>query len=451
MNPIGDPPEYAGIPGALREGRMPNRWELDRVSPANPVYIRAPWGYWPNKIPLLSCANSLALAHARIDRDTVFPSPLVTIDRDPVSGEPNGVFLENTREPILEFTAFAMAPNFTIAQRSEALALSMETYNSVGTTSVFEGHGVSADVVAAYQEIHRAGRQTLRAHLVFSPTWGGMGESDIRAMLGSWARWIGRRGLGDAWLRVAGIYTEIDETPESRMRARIPVQTGWAGYSPDAGLPRKAVLELMMEAARNDVRVSGIWASLLDLFAEVNARIPIAGKRWILGHQRVFTDEQIRLVKDLGLVLTTHTNRHVYKQGSAMRWRVGPGKEHTIVPIPSLLDAGVPVAFGTDGLPPSLFMPIWQAVERIDRETGDVIGPSQRISRIEALRCATRGGAYLTFEEGDKGTLEAGRLADFVVLSEDPLTVEADRLSQIVAELTYVDGREVYRRSTSRG
>ena len=447
MNPIGDPPEFAGIPGSLREGRMPTRWELDRVSPDNPVYIRAPWGYWPNKIPLLSCANSRALEAAGIDRDTVFPSPLVTIDRDPVSGEPNGVFLENTREPILEFTAMAAAPNFTHEQRVEALALSMETYNSVGTTSVFEGHGASADVIAAYQGLRNGGRQTLRAHLVLSPSWGGMGMDDIRAMLGSWAQWAGRRGLGDSWLRVADIYTEIDRSAESRMRVRRPVQTGWAGYSPDAGLEREAVLELMIEAARNDVRISGIWVNLLPLFAEVDKRIPLAGRRWVLGHQRVLDEDQIKLVKDLGIVLTTHTNRHIYKQGSAMRWRVGLGREHTIVPIRSLLDAGVPVAFGTDGLPPTLFMPIWQAVERIDRETGDVIGPSQRISRMEALRCATQGGAYLTFEENEKGMLAPGALADFIVLAEDPLSIDASRLPHLVPERTFVDGREVYTRA----
>lgn len=221
-----------------------------------------------------------------INRDTVFPSPLVTINRDPISGEPNGVFVENTRKPILEFTAMAAAPNFTPEQRVEALALSMATYNSVGTTSVFEGHGVSADVIAAYQGLRNAGRQTMRAHLVLSPSWGGMGTDDIRAMLGSWAQWVGRRGLGDEWLRVADIYTEIDRSAESRMRVRRPVQTGWAGYSPDAGLEREAILELMIEAARNDIRVSGIWGNLLPLFAEVDKRISLAGRRWVLGHQQ---------------------------------------------------------------------------------------------------------------------------------------------------------------------
>jgi predicted amidohydrolase YtcJ len=447
FNPIGDPPEFAGIPGSLREGRMPNRIDLDKVAPDNPVYIRAPWGYWPNKPPLLSSANSAALRAAGIDKSTRSPSRLVTIDKDPVTGELTGVFLEETNEPIVEFTLMACAPNFTVSQRAEGLLHSMRAYHSVGTTSVFEGHGISQDVVAAYQHVRNAGKLTLRAHLVFSPSWGDATKDDIALMLGSWAQWLARRGLGDHWLRIADIYTEVNDAPETRLRKRIPVQTGWAGYSPDSGLPRDAVLELMLEAARNGVRVSGIWPDLLELFREVDRSIPLAGRRWILGHQRVLDAGQVELVRDLGLVLTTHTNRHIYKQGAAMRWRVGKDKENTIVPIRTLLDKSVPVAFGTDGTPPTMFNPIWQAVERVDRETGDVIAPDQRITRLEALQCATVGGAFLTFEESEKGTLEAGKLADIVVVSDDPLTVEPSHVRNIVADLTIVGGVVVYDRS----
>ena len=149
----------------------------------------------------------------------------------------------------------------------------------------------------------------------------------------------------------------------------------------------------------------------------------------------------------MGVVISTHTNRHIYKQGAAIRWRIGADKQNTIVPIRTLLDNGVAVAFGTDGLPPSLFNPIWHAVERIDRATGDVIGPAEKISRVEALRCATRGGAYLTFEEDEKGSIEPGKLADIIVLSDDPLTVEAGKLASIVSELTIVGGRITYQRS----
>jgi predicted amidohydrolase YtcJ len=449
FNPVGDPPEFSGIPGGLREGRMPNRLDLDKVAPDNPVYIRAPWGYWPNALPLYSSANSTALRAAGIDKSTPSPSRLVTIEKDAVSGEPTGVFVERTLEPIVEFTLMACAPNFTIEQRAQALRYSMRAYNAVGTTSVFEGHGISSDVMAAYQLARNAGGMTLRAHLVFSPSWGSATKDDVRLMLASWAQWLARKGLGDHWLRVADIYTEINDAPETRLRRRVPVQTGWAGYSPDSGLPREAVFELMLEAARNGIRVSGIWANLLELFREVDRIVPIAGRRWVLGHQRTLDRDQVELVRDLGVVLTTHTNRHIYKQGSAIRASVGQDKESTIVPIRTLLDQNVPVAFGTDGVPTSLFNPIWQAVERVDRETGDVIAPDQRISRIEALRCATLGGAFLTFEEAEKGTLEPGKLADIVVATEDPLTVEALRLRDIVAAVTIVGGKVAYARDKS--
>jgi predicted amidohydrolase YtcJ len=444
FNPIGDPPEFSGVPGLLREGRMPNRLDLDRVAPDNPVYIRAPWGYWPNVLPLWSTVNSAALRAAGIDRSTPSPSPLVTIEKDLTTGEPTGVFLEQTKEPLVEFTLMACAPNFTVAQRAEALLHSMRVYNSVGTTSVFEGHGISQDVIAAYQQVRNAGRQTLRAHLVFSPSWGSATKDDVRLMLAAWSHWLARKGLGDHWLRVADIYTEVNDAPETRMRRRVPVQTGWAGYSPDSGLPREAVLELLLEAARNGIRVSGIWTNLLELFREVDRIVPIAGRRWVLGHQRVLDRDQVELICDLGLALTTLTNRHIYKEGAAIRSSVGRDKENTIVPIRTLLDKNVPVAFGSDGVPPSLFNPIWQTVERVDRTTGDVIAPDQRISRVEALRCATTGGAFLTFEETEKGTLEPGTLADIVVLTEDPLSVEASRLRDIVAAITIVGGKVTY-------
>src|SRR5690606_12082222 len=94
----------------------------------------------------------------------------------------------------------------------------------------------------------------------------------------------------------------------------------------------------------------------------------------------------------------------------------------------------------------SMFYPIWQAVARKDRSTGRVIAPDQRISREDALRAATIDGAYLTFEEKEKGSIEPGKLADFVCLTEDPLTVDEDAIKDIEAEFTVVGGRITYRR-----
>jgi predicted amidohydrolase YtcJ len=91
-----------------------------------------------------------------------------------------------------------------------------------------------------------------------------------------------------------------------------------------------------------------------------------------------------------------------------------------------------------------LFWPIWQAVARRGRDVGAPIAPEQALSRAQALRCATENGAYLTFDEGKKGSLEAGKLADLAVLSADPLTVEEEKLRDISADMTMVGGCVVH-------
>jgi len=109
-----------------------------------------------------------------------------------------------------------------------------------------------------------------------------------------------------------------------------------------------------------------------------------------------------------------------------------------------LLDAGVHVSLATDNVPPSMFHPVWHATSRITEETGEPVSPEQCISREEALACASREGAYLTFEENSKGTLEVGKLADIAVLSGDPLTIDEAKIQDIVAETVLVGGKIVY-------
>ncbi|MGH7003474.1 MAG: amidohydrolase family protein, partial [Alphaproteobacteria bacterium] len=183
--PIGDPPEFENVPGCLKENRFPTRWELDRVAPDNPVYIKSIWGYWRTALPLVSIANSRALALAGIGRNTMTPAPSVQIEREFATGEPNGIFVEWNKMPVVEFTLMAAAPGFTLAQRTDALRHSMALYNGFGTTSVVEGHGVAAEVLAAYQQIRAAGQMTVRATLAFSPAWTAVSGADCRALVSS--------------------------------------------------------------------------------------------------------------------------------------------------------------------------------------------------------------------------------------------------------------------------
>ena len=442
--PLGDPPEFGIVADEITQGRWPTRHDLDRAAPDNPVYIKPAWGYWRPSLPLVSIANSRALALAGVTRDTQPPCDTVTIDRD-AQGEPTGIFFDNNRMPVVEFTLMRKVPAFDLATRIKALPRSMKIYNSFGTTSVYEGHGAAADVIEAYKSVNAAGEATVRATLALSPAWPDGNQADVAELIADWARWLSHKGLGDDWLRLNGLYTDVEDTPEHRLRKSVYPETGWAGFN-CAGLPQQAVKELLIACARNDIRVNAIAGSMLDTFDEVAKIAPIAGQRWVLAHITALDDRRISLLREHGIVVTTHTNGYIWKSGAEFRDSLGPGRENDVVPLRRLLDAGVAVALGTDNVPVSLWYPIWQTVARIDRKTQETVAPEQALTRDEALRCATMGGAYLTFEENSKGSVEPGKLADIVVPSQDPLTCDLAKLRETKADMTIVAGKVVFER-----
>lgn len=445
--PIGDPPYYFDVPDCLAEKRFPTREELDSVSPDNPVYIRPIWGFWRHTQPLTSIANSKALEVAGITDDTPEPVDTVKFERDAETGKLNGIIHEWTFMPIVELGFFHMMPRFTKDDRIEGLVNAMKMHNATGTTSVLEEHGAAQELIQTYQAVNAAGRATVRAHLVFSPSWG-VGQPDYAPLLQSWSGWLGHRGLGDDWLRVAGMYTEFGINEEALFRFNASPYTGWSGFNYDCGVPREKMKDFMVEAARNNIRISVISTAYLDILEEVNREVPIEDKRWIIGHLNIVTDDEAKRIADLGCVMTTHTNRYIYKQGHLTKEELGPNVENDIAPIRRLRDHGIHVGLATDNVPTTLFYPIWHVVSRYNLYTEESIAADQALSREDALRCATEEGAYLTFEEDVKGTLEPGKLADMVVLSDDFLTCPEDDIKDIAAEKTIVGGEVVYDRET---
>src|SRR5712671_1291416 len=441
--PIGEPPLYEGVPDNLAEKRWPTRHDLDRVAPDHPVYIRAIWGHWRNTLPLVSIANSRALARAGIDRDTRPPAPSIEIQRD-ARGEPTGVLIEHTYKPLVEHTLMAVAPRFTLDDRVAGLAESMRAYNRCGTTSIFEGHGISAEVLAAYQALReRGGRPRVRAHLLWGPAWPSADPAADAELLRTWGAWLARRGLGDEYLRVGGLYTESDYSDENRLRGTTSPYTGWAGFSYKAALPEDVMVEMMIEAARHHIRVGSFTPNILDLYERVNRAVPIVDRRWIIEHIGVYGPEEIARIRDLGLVLTSYTGRYIWQDGAMLARQLGPAGASRIAPLRALCEAGVHVALSTDNVPPSLFDSIHHAVARRPRGATAAVGPDQCLTREEALACASREGAYLTFEEDAKGTLEVGKLADVAVLDQDLLTVPEDAIPGIRADLVVVGGAVV--------
>ena len=443
--PLGDPPYYFDVPECYAEKRLPTRHDLDEAAPDHPVYIRPIWGFWRHTMPLVSVANSRALALAGITKNTVAPSDTIVIDKD-ATGEPTGIFYDNTIMSVVEMTLMRAATGFSLDDRTRTLPAAMQAYHAFGTTSIFEEHGVAGELLRAYKIVRESGAQTMRATLVISPKWNAAPVEKFEPVVEAWASWLAGRGFGDDFLRVSGVFVDIGPSREDELRAGTWPYTGWAGFNFATGLPRERAKELCLACAKHTIRVVAIWPNRLDVFDEVNREIDITAQRWVLGHISALTLEQIAKVRELGLVVTSHTNRYVFKEGHLLKQKLGPARENEISPLKSLIEAGVRVALATDNVPTSLFYPIWQSIYRKNRYTGETIAPAEALTREQALRAATINGAYVTWEEDSKGSIEIGKLADLAVLSHDPLTADEDVLKDIYAEMTFVDGRVVYER-----
>ena len=441
--PIGDPPYYFDVPESLAEKRWPTRQELDAAAPENPVFIRSIWGYWRGAFPLVSCANTEALKRAGITRDTVSPVDTVKIEKD-ANGDPTGVFVEREMAPVAELIWFRQAAAFTPADRLRTLPQSARAYHAFGTTSVFEGHGASTELLRTYKQAHREGALTMRAALAFSPNWQAAGAAPLGPFVEAWAGWLGEPGFGNDWLKMSGLYVHAGREAADDVRARAAPYTGWAGFNSNHGLPREQAKQLLLHCAANDIRAVMIGSSNLDLYDEVDREIPLQGRRWVISHISTIPPRDIERIVRMGLVLTTHTNNYLYKGLHAQAQRLPPERHGEIVPLRSLLNAGVKVSLATDNVPVSPFLPIWQTVARTSYQTKERIGAGEALSRADALRCATVGGAYLTFDENKKGSLEVGKLADLAVVSADPLVTEESSIPDTHSLMTMVGGRIVH-------
>lgn len=441
--PMGAPPDqYVSRPDQLREGRLPDRRDLDRAAPLHPVYIRAPWGWW-SRLPLPSVASSRALALAGVTRDTAAPHK-VEIVKD-AAGEPTGVFLERNRAPILEYTLFACVPRFTYEDRHAGLRHAVRESSAAGTTAAFEGHGVTPQVIDAYRRLEAEGGLTLRMQLTLSVPSAAFGDAKVGALLAHWAPRLAGRGSDvgrGGLLREEGLCLDVADAESARIIATGYPYEQWAGHFYQS-LPHARLVALGLEAARRGIRVCTLVCyeleRVLRAFEEIDAQVPIRDRRWVAVHVTEASDAQIARMKRLGLVATV-TPGFMYMAADRFGLQA-LGDRGT--PIRRLLDAGVPVALSTDGVPHSMLFALWEALARWDGDAGSALGDSG-LTRVEALRLATVAGHYLTWDEGARGPLAPGMAADFVVLDDDPLACELARIRDIAVLRTFVAGREVH-------
>jgi predicted amidohydrolase YtcJ len=445
--PVGAPPFYLDVPDCLAEKRMPDRRDLDAAAPNHPVYIRGIWGFW-NKPPIYYAANSMALRQAGITRNSAAPSG-IEIAKD-ATGEPTGVFIEHNVTPILEFTLMKAAPRFTGADRLRALRDAQRRYHARGVTAIYEGHGVAPELLTAFRELHAGGGLTMRSHLALSPTWGSRDEAERD--IPNLASWAGGDGVGDERLRAAGIFLSYGgDAAISRVLTEGLPYTGWAGFAEQTHDPDtyRALAALARSCGlRINTIVGGKLDELLEIWEEIDRQAPLRDQRWMLVHLAKVTRRQMERIHRLGAVATTNPLSHLYSPRSNRVRDIGDGEEW--LPHRALLRERVRFGVGTDNKIADPFVELWSIVARQDF-SGAVIGPSQRLTVRQALRQLTLGGTAVIGRERELGSLAPGKLADLLVLSEDPLSVSIDDLPKIRVRLTMVGGQVVHRENPPEG
>ncbi len=157
------------------------------------------------------------------------------------------------------------------------------------------------------------------------------------------------------------------------------------------------------------------------------------------------TRTQIATCARLGIAPTTSTNFIWGKGDEVYRQRLGADYAERAIPLRDWLDGGVAIAQSTDWGPREPLFTLWQSLARRAGLSGDVIGPSQQITREEAIRAYTINGAWALKMEHELGSIEAGKRADLIVLSGDPLTCAEDTIRDLEVELTMLDGEIVHR------
>ena len=442
--PVGDPPFHFDPLATIAEHRMPTRHELDAAAPDHPVYICAPSGYWGG-IPVRSALNSLGLQRNGIDRSTRPSAAGIEIELD-AAGEPTGVIVEQNFANLAEMDLLPAVPRLTTRDRLGAVRNAQHRFHAVGTTSIYEGHGSTPELLAIYRELHERGELTMRVNTPIAPTWGTLEEA--RLAMRDWLPLVRGRGCGDARLRVAGVFIGFGGDPAvARLQQRNLADTGWYNMVMQAN-SAEDYEALCLLAAEHDLRVHTVASDNIDkvlpIMERIAQRYPIGARRWLLEHLSYASPDIVRRLKAIGVATSLIPVHQLWKVATRFAHLTGEALDY-LVPAKQLFEAGVPVSAGTDAIPHNPLFCLWVMTAREERLFGRVMGAPGRVSNETALRLLTAGGAWLSFEEHEKGAIAPGFHADLAVLARDPLETHGKALQDIGCVATIVGGRDVHR------
>jgi hypothetical protein len=437
----------------LREQRYPTRAELDRAAPKHPVLFQT----GPD-----ASLNTLALARSGIGPDfRITDGGGGFAEKDPKTGELTGL-LRNCARYVKVTTATCQPSRAEKAQRLREL---FADYNAVGLTSVCE-RDASQDEIEMYQELRRSGALTLRVSL--SQHVESLGP--LAEVQGS-IRQVARAPLSterDEWLRIIGVKTYLDGgmlTGSAYLREPWGVSRIYgitdAAYRGVRFIPQERLVAMVRTAVECGLQFTahsvgdGAVHALLDAYAEVDPDLPVRPTRPCISHSNFMSREAVQQAAQLG-VLSDIQPAWLYLDAHTLVKQFGYERLRYFQPLRSLFEAGVVAGGGSDHMqkigslrsvnPYNPFLGMATAITRRAKQYAQRLHPEEALTREQAILLYTLNNARLLRCEERLGSLEPGKLADFIILDTDLLTCPEDRIAATQVLRTYVDGKLVYRR-----
>jgi len=393
----------------LAEKRCPNRWDIDEVAPSYPVVLA--------HRSLHACTlNSLALSLAGITRETEDP-PGALIDRNLVTGEPTGILFE-----MLGYIREKVMPPLSEEELNEGIALANQHYLSCGITSLQDATiGNNLGRWQTFRRFKESDRLKSRLYVI----------SGIDAM--SQFQEAGLPpGYGDSQLRLGGVKIMVKETTGQ-------LEPSQSELNKQAIAAHKAGFQLAIHAIEPPTVEAAIAA-----LEYVHSHFPQNDRRHRIEHCSVCPPLLLERLRKLRTVIVTQP-LFLYYSGERYLATVPADQQPWLYRIKSMLDSGLTVAASSDSpvVPDNPLVGIYAAVTR-KAESGQSILSEESISAEQALAMYTANAAYASFEEKVKGSISPGKLADIVILSNDPIISPPEQIKDIRVDMTIIDGKVVW-------
>jgi predicted amidohydrolase YtcJ len=419
---------------------LPTHQLIDDVTNDNPVFVNRSDGH-------MCLANALAMKLAGVDKNTP-DVPGGVIVRD-ANGNPTGIFKDAAKSLIERALPHPSTEHILSAIRAAQNYATENGVTSVQDMGVFTAQGVNTmvDVIRAYQTLEKHGQLQVRVstHIPL-PDWKRFADAGIMADFGNEKIQVGAlKSFADGSLgsTTAWFLQPYTDAPETSGIPSLELLHPAEMYSEMRDADR-AGLQLAVHAIGDRA-----IRTILDMFERLEQENGPADRRLRIEHAQHLSPSDIPRFKTLHVIASMQPY-HAIDDGCWADKRIGPERVKTTYAFRSLLDAGAVLAFGSDWFvaPMNPLLGIYAAVTRrtLDGKHPEGWVPQQKIAVAEAVHAYTVGAAYASLEDGIKGSIEPGKLADLVVLSDDIFHIDPAQIQNARVDLTIFDGKVIYER-----